>query len=131
MAEALRIRSGTKLRMAFDAPLGKEPEFNLICTFVKSQDTATFLISIPMREGKPLPLDVRSGRNDVRTGRKVLGEPLPIVKGPRGARHLDVRDDGEHPVAHLFLKAVHDGEHDDESRDAEGDRRDGHRRNKR
>ena len=57
MAEALRIRSGTKLRMAFDAPLGKEPEFNLICTFVKSQDTATFLISIPMREGKPLPLD--------------------------------------------------------------------------
>ena len=30
MAAELRIRAGTKLRMAFDAPFGKEPEFNLI-----------------------------------------------------------------------------------------------------
>ena len=51
MADELRIRSGTKLRLALDAPLGKEPEFNLICTFVKALDTATFLISIPMRDG--------------------------------------------------------------------------------
>lgn len=57
MADELRIRSGTKLRMALEAPFGKEPEFNLICTFYKSLDTATFLISIPMREGKALPLD--------------------------------------------------------------------------
>ena len=57
MADELRIRSGTKLRLALDAPLGKEPEFNLICTFVKALDTATFLISIPMKDGAPLPLD--------------------------------------------------------------------------
>lgn len=42
MADELRIRSGTKLRMALEAPFGKEPEFNLICTFYKSLDTATF-----------------------------------------------------------------------------------------
>ena len=57
MADELKIRSGTKLRMALDVPFGKEPEFNLICTFVKSLDTASFLISIPMRDGAPLPLD--------------------------------------------------------------------------
>ena len=57
MAAELRIRAGTKLRMAFDAPFGKEPEFNLICTFVKTLDSATFLISIPMRDGAALPLD--------------------------------------------------------------------------
>ena len=59
MSEELRIRSGTKLRLALDAPLGQEPEFNLVCTFVKSLDTATFLISIPMRGGAALPLDER------------------------------------------------------------------------
>lgn len=57
MPDELHIRSGTKLRLALDAPLGKEPEFNLICTFVKALDTATFLISIPMKDGAPLPLD--------------------------------------------------------------------------
>lgn len=57
MSEELKIRSGTKLRMALDAPFGKEPEFNLICTFVKSLDTASFLISIPMRNGAPMPMD--------------------------------------------------------------------------
>ena len=57
MADELKIRSGTKLRMALDVPFGKEPEFNLICTFVKSLDSASFLISIPMRDGAPLPLD--------------------------------------------------------------------------
>lgn len=57
MADELKIRSGTKLRLALDVPFGKEPEFNLICTFVKSLDTASFLISIPMRDGAPLPLD--------------------------------------------------------------------------
>ena len=57
MAGELRIKSGTKLRMALDVPLGKEPEFNLVCTFVKSLDMASFLISIPMRDGQPMPLD--------------------------------------------------------------------------
>ena len=59
MAGELKIRSGTKLRMALDVPIGEEPKFNLICTFVKSLDVASFLISIPMVDGKPMPLDER------------------------------------------------------------------------
>lgn len=57
MAGELRIKPGTKLRLALDAPIGKEPEFTLVCTFVKSLDAASFLISIPMRDGKPMALD--------------------------------------------------------------------------
>lgn len=57
MAGELRIKPGTKLRLALDVPIGEEPEFNLVCTFVKTLDTATFLISIPMSGGKPLALD--------------------------------------------------------------------------
>ena len=59
MAGELRIKSGTKLRMALDVPIGEEPKFNLICTFVKSLDVASFLISIPMVDGQPMPLDER------------------------------------------------------------------------
>ncbi len=57
MAGELRIKSGTKLRMALDVPIGQEPEFNLVCTFIKSLDAATFLISIPMQGGQPLALN--------------------------------------------------------------------------
>lgn len=57
MAGELRIKSGTKLRMALDVPIGEQPQFNLVCTFVKALDVATFLISIPMRDGQPMPMD--------------------------------------------------------------------------
>ena len=57
LAGELRIKAGTKLRMALDVPIGQTPDFGLVCTFVKSLDTASFLISIPMQEGKALPLD--------------------------------------------------------------------------
>lgn len=57
MAGALKIRSGTKLQVAFDAPMGEEPKFNMICSFNKSLDESAFLISIPMVGGKALPLD--------------------------------------------------------------------------
>ena len=59
MAGALTIKSGTKLRMAFDVPTGKEPQFNMICTFHEALDESAFLISIPMVGGKTLPLDER------------------------------------------------------------------------
>lgn len=59
MAGELKIRAGTKLRMALDVPIGEQPKFNLICTFVKSLDVASFLISIPMVDGKPMPIDER------------------------------------------------------------------------
>ena len=57
MAGELRIKPGTKLRMALDVPIGQQPQFNLVCTFVKSLDVASFLISIPMRSGQPMPMD--------------------------------------------------------------------------
>ena len=57
MTDALQIKPGTKLRLALDVPLGKEPEFQYVCTFVKSLNEAAFLISIPMCGGQPIPLD--------------------------------------------------------------------------
>lgn len=57
MAGNIKIKSGTKLSLAFDAPVGQEPQFNLVCTFAKSLDESAFLISIPMKGGKALPLD--------------------------------------------------------------------------
>ena len=59
MAGELKIRAGTKLRMALDVPIGEQPKFNMICTFVKSLDVVSFLISIPMVDGKPMPIDER------------------------------------------------------------------------
>jgi len=57
MAGELRIKPGTKLRMALDVPIGQQPQFNLVCTFVRSLDVASFLISIPMQDGQPMPMD--------------------------------------------------------------------------
>lgn len=57
MAGVLKIKNGTKLQIAFDAPIGEQPKFNMLCTFYKSLDESAFLISIPMVNGKPLPMD--------------------------------------------------------------------------
>ena len=54
---ALKIKTGTKLRMAYDAELGKEPNFNMVCTFNKSLNESAFLISIPVVNGKALEVD--------------------------------------------------------------------------
>jgi hypothetical protein len=53
----LKIKSGTKLQLALDAPVGKEPDFNMVCTFNKALDESAFLISAPMQGGKRLVLD--------------------------------------------------------------------------
>ena len=50
----LKIKSGTKLQLAYDAAVGEEPNFNMICTFNKSLDESAFLISIPMVNGQAL-----------------------------------------------------------------------------
>ena len=57
MAGALQIKHGTKMRLAFDAPLSQEPQFHMVCTFNKALDESAFLVSIPMVGGKSLPLD--------------------------------------------------------------------------
>lgn len=57
MAGVLNVNPGTKLRVAFDVPIGQEPKFNMICTFNKSLDDSAFLVSIPMVDGKALVPD--------------------------------------------------------------------------
>ena len=57
MAE-LQIQPGTKLQVAFDAPMGAQPDFNMLATFKKAIDEAFFLMSAPLLNGKPLPLDI-------------------------------------------------------------------------
>lgn len=50
MAE-LKIKSGTKMKMAFNSDT---PEFNFVTTFNKALDESAFLVSIPLKDGKPL-----------------------------------------------------------------------------
>lgn len=57
MASELKIPTGTKLHMAYDVPLGKTPDFNMVCTFKKTLDESAFLVSIPMVGGKSLLMD--------------------------------------------------------------------------
>lgn len=57
MAGALKIKTGTKMRVAFDVPIGQEPSFELLCTFNKSIDESAFLVSIPMKDGRPVSVD--------------------------------------------------------------------------
>ena len=62
MAGVLNVNPGTKLRVAFDVPIGQEPKFNMICTFNKSLDESAFLVSIPMVDGKALVPDENQKR---------------------------------------------------------------------
>ena len=59
MAGSLNIKHGSKMRIAFDASVSQEPNFNMICTFNKALDESAFLVSIPMVDGKPLAADER------------------------------------------------------------------------
>ena len=56
MAE-LQVKPGTKLQIAFDAPVGQQVNFNMMATFREAIDDAYFLISVPALAGKPLILD--------------------------------------------------------------------------
>lgn len=57
MAGALQIRSGTKMNIAFESNIGEETRFEYICTFARDIDESAFLVSIPMKGGKPIPMD--------------------------------------------------------------------------
>jgi hypothetical protein len=54
MPAALKIKQGAKLAIAYDVPAGKDPDFTLICTFFKSLGESSFLVSIPLKGGKPV-----------------------------------------------------------------------------
>ena len=57
MAGSIQLKKGTKMQLAFDVPVGKEPQFNMICTFNKALDESAFLVSAPMVDGKRLVPD--------------------------------------------------------------------------
>ena len=57
MAGELKIKSGSKIKLALDVPVGEQPNFNMICTFNKNLDESAFLVSIPMVNGKALVVD--------------------------------------------------------------------------
>lgn len=57
MAGTLNLPSGTKMNLAFDVPMGDDPDFNLICTYKESIDDSAFLVSVPMKDGKALAKD--------------------------------------------------------------------------
>lgn len=54
MAGSLQLKKGTKMQLAFDAPVGQDPQFNMLCTFNKALDESAFLVSAPMVDGKRL-----------------------------------------------------------------------------
>ena len=54
MAGSLQLKKGTKMHLAFDVPVGQEPQFNMLCTFNKALDESAFLVSAPMVDGKKL-----------------------------------------------------------------------------
>lgn len=85
MAGALTIKSGTKLKVALDAAVGQNPDFNMVCTFAKALDESAFLVSIPMRDGKAVSIDENqkllirySGEND--NGMILAGYVDDVVK---------------------------------------------------
>lgn len=56
MAE-LMIRPGTRMKAAREVPVGQDPDFNMICTYVRQEDDAAFVISVPMGDGQKAEFD--------------------------------------------------------------------------
>lgn len=52
-----KIKTGTKLKMAFDVNVGQTPRFDMICTFSSYLDESAFLVSVPMKDGAPVEAD--------------------------------------------------------------------------
>lgn len=57
MAGALNVKAGSKIKLAYDVVAGKDPNFDLVCTFVKTIDESAFYISVPVKGGKSLEFD--------------------------------------------------------------------------
>lgn len=77
---AVNIANGAKLQIAFDVPIGQEPNFELMSTFARALDESAFLISVPMRGGAPLTLD-ENQKLLIRSGETIVsGYPDAMVK---------------------------------------------------
>lgn len=53
----LDIPQGTRLQLCFAPELGEKPDFDMSASFFKSLDDSSFLLSIPMKGGKPVQVD--------------------------------------------------------------------------
>lgn len=58
MAGSLNIVRGTKMNMALDQEIGQRVSFDFLCTFVGNVDESSFLVSIPLKNGRPMELDM-------------------------------------------------------------------------
>ena len=54
---ACGIKRGTKMQLAKETTAGQQPVFDMITTFYKELDESAFLVSVPMVDGKALPID--------------------------------------------------------------------------
>ena len=57
MAGELNIKPGTKMQIAYDVPISEQPDFNMASSFGKALDESAFLITVPMRGGRPVEFD--------------------------------------------------------------------------
>ncbi len=87
MAE-LQIKPGTKLQVAFDAPVGEQTDFNMMATFKKAIDDAYFLMTVPAPDGKPLELDIGQKFHLRYT---VGADPFVIAAYPEGVEKAGIR----------------------------------------
>ena len=119
MAEALKIKHGTKMHLAFDATGSEEPKFNMICTFNKAVDNSAFLVSVPMVGGKALVPDENkkllfrygTGENEnivagyvddtVKEGIRTYWKIRRVTEQRQFVKRIDVRMKVELPVKYM------------------------------
>ena len=54
---ACGIKRGTKMQLAKETTAWQQPVFDMITTFYKELDESAFLVSVPLVDGKALPID--------------------------------------------------------------------------
>lgn len=119
MAGIANIKTGTKMKLAFDVPANQTPQFNMMCTYNKAIDESAFLVSIPMHDGKPLIPDedqkmlFRFGEGEeaqviagyvddvVKEGIRRFWKVRRVAENRQFVKRVDVRMKVELPVAFM------------------------------
>lgn len=58
MGRGLNAKQGSKIYVAYDVPIGVQPDFTMMCTYKEDLDESTFLMSVPFGpDGRPVPMD--------------------------------------------------------------------------
>ena len=106
MAGSLLLKKGTKIQLAFDVPVGREPQFNMLCTFNKALDESAFLVSAPMVDGKKLVPDeshIVAGYVDdtVKEGIRSYLKIRRVAEQRHFVKRVDIRMKVELPVQYM------------------------------